>query len=89
MKRMLLQAGMTLRRRSPQLLLLGMLQTQKVSCGGVGGNWEGLRVLVPLQTDQDSLWKGGVQVIGEDYTAAGDSSVPGTSPSLGADLGCR
>lgn len=32
---------------------------------------------------------GGAQVIGEDHAAAGDSSAPGTSPSLGADLGCQ
>lgn len=56
---MLLQAGMTLGQRSPQLMM-GMLWTQKVSCGGVGGNCEGLRVLVLLQTDLEQSSRSGV-----------------------------
>ena len=48
----------TLGQPSPWLMM-GMLQTRKVSCGGAGGNWEGLRVLVPLQPDWDSLQKDG------------------------------
>lgn len=54
------------------------------------GWWELGRSACPCPT-ADRLGQSserGVQVTGEDYTAAGESSVPGTSPSLGADLGC-
>lgn len=42
-------------------------------CGGVGGNWEGLGVLVQLQTNWVSLQKGEAQVVGEDHAAARDN----------------
>lgn len=45
------------------------------------GNWDGLHILVLLQTD---FRKRGMQGVGQGCAVAGNSSVP---PSVGADLG--